>query len=176
MVPNRSFRLLVALLALLFALPALAGREDDAQRASKNGKTTGTIGGAEVSIEYGRPKVKGREIWGGLVPYGKVWRTGADEATTITFSCDVTIEDQKLAAGTYALFTVPGADQWQFVFNRVAEQWGAYRHDAKEDALRVAAQPSSSEHVEAMQFAIDGSQVMLHWEKLAIGFSVEAGC
>lgn len=174
---NRSIRLLAALIALMLALPVVAAeRGDDAKRKSKNGKTTGTIDGVEVTIEYGRPNVNGRKIWGGLVPYGKVWRTGADEATTITFSGEVQVGDKVLDAGTYALFTVPGEDRWEFVFNRVAEQWGAFNHDPKQDVAKVTGQPSASEHVEAMQFAIDGSDVVLHWEKLAVGFSVKAGC
>ena len=156
----------------LIALPVLAERADDTNRKSKNGKTTGTIGGVEVTLEYGRPNVKGREIWGGLVPWGKIWRTGADEATTISFSADVMIGGEKLAAGTYGLFTVPGKDSWEFVFNSVAEQWGAYEYSAGKDVLRVTAEPREAEHVEAMEFVIDGSSVVLRWEKLAVGFEV----
>lgn len=170
---QRIDRMLLCALALaLIALPVLAGRADDANRKSKNGKTTGTIDGVEVTIEYGRPNVKGREIWGGLVPWGKVWRTGADEATTISFSADVMIGGEKLAAGTYGLFTVPGKDSWEFAFNSVAEQWGAYEYSAGKDVLRVTAEPREAEHVEAMEFVIDGSSVVLRWEKLAVGFEV----
>ena len=173
----RSLRLLTAVSVLtLLALPALAGRGDDADRKSKNGKTEATIDGVQVAVEYGRPKVKGREIWGGLVPFGKVWRTGADEATTISFSDDVAIENQQLAAGTYGLFTIPGKDEWVIVFNKVAEQWGAFRYDESQDALRVTVRPTAAEHVEAMEFDIDGSNVVLRWEKLGVGFKVQGGC
>ncbi len=134
------------------------------------------IGDLEVTVEYGRPNVKGRAIWGDLVPYGKVWRTGADEASTITFSCDAKVGDMILEAGTYALFTVPGEESWEIVLNRVSKQWGAFKHDPKQDAVRVSATPHASDHVESMEFAIDGSQVVLHWEKLAVGFEVEEGC
>ncbi|MEM7587047.1 MAG: DUF2911 domain-containing protein [Acidobacteriota bacterium] len=175
MVSNRSIRLLIVLLALAcIALPTIAERADDADRASKNGKITGTIDGVEVTVEYGRPNVKGRTIWGDLVPYGQVWRTGADEATTITFSKDVSIEGKALKAGTYALFTVPGKKEWNFIFNKEAKQWGAYKRDAKQDMLSVNVAPHSVDHVESMTFAIDGSKVMLHWDKLAVGFSVAA--
>ena len=167
--------LLCAVALILIALPVVAERADDANRASKNGKTTGVIDGVEITVEYGRPNVKGREIWGGLVPFGKVWRTGADEATTISFSADVTIGGEKLAAGTYGLFTVPGEKEWQFVFNTVAKQWGAYKYEAGKDALRVAASPQASEHIESMDFVIEGSSVVLRWEKLAVGFEVAAG-
>lgn len=168
-----TYLMLIALLALV-ALPVLAGRGDDANRKSKNGKTAGTIDGVEVTVEYGRPNVKDREIWGALVPYGKVWRTGADEATAITFGADVLVEGQALAAGTYGLFTIPGESEWTFIFNNVAEQWGAFDYSDAEDALRVDVTPQASEHVEAMDFAIEGSSVVLRWEKLAVGFSVAA--
>ncbi|MCB1037473.1 MAG: DUF2911 domain-containing protein, partial [Acidobacteria bacterium] len=143
----------VAALSLALALPALAGRGDDAKRKSKNGLTTGTIDGVEVTLEYGRPNVNGREIWGALVPYGKVWRTGADEATTVTFSADVTVQGQALPAGTYALFTIPEEGEWTIIFNKTANQWGAFSYDATQDALHVKATPASTDApVEAMEF------------------------
>lgn len=165
---------LIFMAFLLAALPALAQREDDADRASKNGKVEGMIDGVTITLEYGRPKVKGRTIWGELVPYGKVWRTGADEATTITFSADVEIGGQKLAAGTYALFTEPGEQDWTVIFNKVAKQWGSFRHDAGQDALRVTVAPKPiGEHVEEMEFVIVDSWVALQWEKLAVPFEVK---
>ncbi len=167
--------LLCAVTLALIALPVLAERGDDANRKSKNGKTEGTIDGVEITLEYGRPNVKGREIWGGLVPHAKVWRTGADEATTISFPAEVTIQGEKLAAGTYGLFTVPGEGEWVFVFNSVADQWGAFSYDAGKDALRVTAKPMAAEHVESMEIVIEGSSVVLRWEKLAVGFEVAAG-
>ncbi len=174
---TRTIRLSLAALALAaLTLPALAQRGDDADRKSKNGKTEGTIDGVEVVLEYGRPNVKGRQIWGSLVPYGQVWRTGADEATTFSVSADVTIGGKKLAAGTYALFTLPGEDGWVVIFNKAAEQWGAFGHDAGQDALRVEVTPRAlDEPVEAMDFVIEGSAVVLRWEKLAVPFEVAAG-
>lgn len=160
--------------ALLAALPALAERGDDSDRASKNGRTAGTIDGLSVTLEYGRPNVKGRTIWGGLVPYGKVWRTGANEATTITFGQDVTVEGQKLAAGTYGLFTIPGEGDWTVIFNTVADQWGAFDYDPGKDALRVTVEPRAQEMVETMDFVIEGDEVVLRWEKLAVPFAVGA--
>ncbi len=164
-----------ALVLVLLALPLLAERGDDSDRASKNGKTEGTIDGVEVTVEYGRPNVKGRTIWGGLVPYGKVWRTGANEATTISFSAGVTIGGEKLAAGTYGLFTIPNEDEWDFIINNTSDQWGAFSYDSGKDALRVKAKPRSAENVESMEFVIEGSAVVLRWEKLAVGFEVAAG-
>ena len=159
-------------LLMTATLPAVAQRADDASRASKNGKMEGTIDGVTVTLEYGRPNVKGRTVWGDLVPYGRVWRTGADEATTITFSADVEIGGETLAAGTYGLFTLPGENEWTVIFNKVADQWGT-RYDAGQDALRVTATPKAVDHVEAMDFEIVDSWVVLRWEKLAVPFEVK---
>src|SRR5688572_7179005 len=107
-------------LAICTTGPAAADhRGDDSQRKSKNGKAEGTIGGVKVAVEYGRPSVAGRKIWGDLVPYGQIWRAGADEATTIAFDKDVRIEDKTLAAGRYALFLIPSEGDWTVVFNSV---------------------------------------------------------
>jgi hypothetical protein len=166
--------ILAALVFTVFCAPALAQRGDDSERASKNGKTVGSIGGVEVVVEYGRPKVKGRTIWGGVVPYDQVWRTGADEATTISFSAPVLIEGKALPAGTYALFTVPGKDQWTVVFNKRAKQWGAFSYKDSEDALRVQVKPApAAAPVEELDFVIEGPKVVMRWEKLAVPFTVQ---
>lgn len=163
----------VALLTLA-AVPAVAERGDDSGRASKNGMASGTVDGVEVTVSYGRPKVKERDIWGGLVPYGKVWRTGADEATTVTFGGDVTVEGEALPAGTYSLFTIPGEAEWTVIFNRTAEQWGAYEYDASKDALRVTVTPREHEMVEALDFEVGEGEVVMTWEKLAVPVAVSA--
>jgi hypothetical protein len=170
----RSSLLVVGLLLATLASAALVERGDDSNRKSKNGKTAGTIDGVEVTIEYGRPSVKERTVWGALVPFDKVWRTGADEATTITFSADVSIDGEALAAGTYALFTIPGEDEWTVIFNSEAEQWGAFNHDANKDVLRIQVWPQENEHVESMDFVIDQSSIVLRWEKVAVPFAVAA--
>ena len=174
----RRFRLsliLLVLVSLVAALPATAQRGNDSGRASKNGKVEGTIDGVAITVEFGRPQVKGRTIWGGLVPYGKVWRTGADEATTIELSAAAKIEGQALPAGKYSLFTIPGQDEWVIVFNKTASQWGAFSYDQSQDALRVTVEPRAAEHVEAMNFEIDGSSVVLRWDKVAVPFTVSGG-
>ena len=170
----RSSIFVLGLLAAALVSAALVERADDSKRKSKNGKTAGVVDGVEVTVEYGRPNVNGRSIWGGLVPFDKVWRTGADEASTITFSADVLIEGEALAAGTYALFTIPGESEWTVIFNKTAEQWGAFNYDAGQDALRVTVSPTESEHVESMDFVIDGSSVALRWGELAVPFTVAA--
>jgi len=171
---TRSAFLLTVLALATLVSPLAAERDDDTKRKSKNGVTEGTIDGVEISVAYGRPNVKGREVWGGLVPYGKIWRTGADEATTISFSTDVTIEGKALAAGTYGLFTVPGNENWEIVFNKVAKQWGAFRYDAARDALRVTVTPAESDFVESLTFGIGHGHVGLHWADLGVAFQVAA--
>jgi Protein of unknown function (DUF2911) len=163
-----------ATVALTVALPTLAQRGDDAGRVSKNGRTEGTIGGVTVTVEYGRPNVKGRTIWGGLVPYGQVWRAGADEATTIAFDQSVTVEGKPLAAGTYGLFTIPGEKAWTVIFNKTAKQWGAFKYEAAQDALRVEVAPRPHGFTETLTFEIAGDEVVLSWDKLAVPFRLAA--
>lgn len=136
------------------------------------------LGVTEVKIDYNRPFVKGREIWGKLVPWGQVWRAGANKATTITFGTEVMIEGQKLPAGTYALFYVPTETEWEVVFNKVPEQWGAFTYRKEADALRVKTKAQPAEHIEALEYTIpvtspDTAQVVLHWEKVKIPFTIK---
>lgn len=163
----------IAFLVLGFvASAASAQRGDDSGRRSKNGKLEGTVGGVGVVLEYGRPKVNDREVWGALVPYGRVWRTGADEATTITLAKDAEIEGEALPAGTYSFFAIPGESEWTLIFNKVAQQWGAFSYDQSQDALRVTVKPTAAEHVEELDYRIDGDKVVLRWEKLAVPFTI----
>jgi hypothetical protein len=139
-----------------------------------------TVGITDVTITYSRPGVKGRAIWGALVPYDKVWRTGANEATTISFSDDVTVNGQKLAKGTYSLHSTPGPNSWKFHFNSVADQWGSYSYDASKDVAVVTATPQAAPHMEWMSFEVpelstDKATFVLRWEKLAVPFTVDTG-
>lgn len=165
---------LVLVGTLLAGLPAWAERGDDAGRKSKNGLIEGAIDGVEIAIEYGRPNVQDRKIWGGLVSWDAVWRTGADEATTISFDRDVRIQGDTLPAGRYGFFTIPGMDDWTLIFNNVPDQWGAFGYDESEDALRVQVEPVAVEPTETLTFAIAGNEVELRWEKVAVSFAVEA--
>ena len=175
MIKKASIALSLLIASLVFATSGIyAQRGDDSDRASKNGTTTGTIDGVQITIEYGRPNVNGRTIWGGLVPFDKVWRTGANEATTVEFSSDVTIGDATLAAGRYGIFTIPGEQEWTVIFNKQPDQWGANNYDADEDALRVTASPQSIEHVESMDFIIEDSSILLRWEEIAVPIEVAA--
>lgn len=139
-----------------------------------------TVGMTDVTIAYSRPAVKGRAIWGALVPYDKVWRTGANEATTIEFSDDVTIGGTKLAAGKYSLHTIPSQNSWTIVFNSTANQWGSFAYDPAKDALRVQATPQKSEFHELLTFEIpqltkDSATVAIRWENLSVPFTINTG-
>ena len=152
-------------------------RANDEVRASPNAAVMQTIGTTMIHIMYGRPSANDREIFGGLVPYDEVWRTGANEATTISFSSDVTIEGQLLAAGTYGLFTLPTADSWTFIFNNTAEQWGAFNYDSAEDALRVEVATGPGYGVEQLGFWFDevsatSAKAVLSWADLTVGFEI----
>lgn len=172
-------RWIPAVLLLVFCTaPALAQeRSNEEVRASPNASVSQTIGTTEVAITYGRPKVKGRTIFGDLVPYDAIWRTGANEATTISFSDDVTVNGESLSAGTYSLFTVPGEDEWTVVFNSVANQWGAYDYDESEDVLRVSATPEPAGMHEMLTFAFedvgDGSGTcVMRWAETEVSFEI----
>ena len=137
---------------------------------------TQTLNDLAITIDYNAPSVRGRDVWGNLVPYGKVWRTGANDATTFEVNEDVLINGQPLSAGKYALFTIPNEGEWTFIFNKVASQWGAYKYDAGEDALRITAKTNKvDEFVETMTFKVeeDGT-VRFSWENLQTGFSVSS--
>jgi len=154
-------------------------REYSAPRTSPRAAVQQWLGTARVDIIYGRPAVKGRKIWGELVPYGRVWRAGANEATTVTFSTAVTVEGHPLAAGTYSFFTIPTDKEWTVIFNRVANQWGAFNYNAEFDALRFTTKPLEMPSEEYLQYAVDVNgantgHIVLHWEKLAISLMVEA--
>ena len=134
----------------------------------------GTIGKMDVEVNYHAPSARGRTIMGDLVPYGQVWRTGANNATTISFSSDVKVEGKSLPAGKYALFTIPGESEWTIIFNKVTEQWGSFNYDEDEDALRVSVKPSKTgEFVETFHIDVVGDGVTLAWENTMVKFGVE---
>jgi hypothetical protein len=162
----------IPLFIIMLLTVAFAGAQD--KPASPKAEATGTIGAAKVKIVYCQPSARGRKIMGGLVPYGEVWRTGANEATTIEFDKPVKIEGKDLAAGKYALFTVPGEKEWTIVFNKEANQWGAYNYKQAEDVLRVNVKPTKTDSmVETFNISIGKDQVNLKWENTAVAFKVK---
>src|SRR5438552_4788907 len=148
-------------------------------RLSQRGTVSQRIGLTDITIVYHRPEVGGREIWGKTVPYGKVWRAGANENTTITFSDDVNVEGKALEAGTYGLQTIPDKDQWTIIFSKTSASWGSFSYDEKEDALRVTTKPQAADFREALTYTFeevkpDSAAATLRWEKLAVPFHVSA--
>lgn len=173
--------LFAALLLTLIASPALAQeRGNDEARPSPNATVSQTIGTTIATVGYSRPSVRDREIFGGLVPFDAVWRTGANEATTISFSSDVMVEGQMLAAGTYGLFTIPSQDSWTIIFNNTAEQWGSMGYDDAQDALRVTVEPMANAPMQE-QFEIrftnvtdDAATMILHWDTVGVPVQIMA--
>lgn len=166
---------MITLMLMLFMVATI---DVVAQEKALSPKETvkGTIDGTNVEIVYCRPSARGRKMLGEKEPYGKVWRTGANAATTITFDKAVTIEGKSLEAGTYALFTIPNENEWVIIFNKKTDQWGAYDYDKHKDkdALRVTVKPGKTkEFVETFTIAVDKGQVGLQWENTAVAFKVK---
>ncbi|MBA3633587.1 MAG: DUF2911 domain-containing protein [Acidobacteria bacterium] len=149
-------------------------------RASPRQSISQTVGDTTVSIIYHRPNVKGREIWGKLVPFGEVWRTGANEATTFEVSNDVKISGQTLPKGKYSLHTIPNKDEWIVIFNKTSDQWGSFDYDVKQDALRVNVKPMAADFKESMSIEFENvtdntTQVAIGWEKVRVPFTIDVG-
>lgn len=140
--------------------------------ASPPDKAEGNIDGISVAVNYHQPSAKGRKIMGGLVPYGEVWRTGANETTSIELSADAKIEGKAIAKGKYALFTIPGENEWTIIINK-SIKWGSTSYDAKDDVLRVKVKPSKTDSfVETFNISLDGSKVVMKWENTQVAFNI----
>jgi hypothetical protein len=144
---------------------------------SQHALITQRIGLTDITINYHRPLVNDRQIWGKLVPYGQVWRAGANENTTITFTDPVTIEGQVLDKGTYGLHMIPGQDQWVVIFSKMSTAWGSFSYKQDEDALRVTVKPQTAEMHNALAYDFDDLQpdsavITMRWEKVAVPFKV----
>ncbi len=147
-------------------------------RVSPKAQVFQVVGLTQVTLTYSRPGVKGRKIWGGLVPYGRVWRTGANEATTIEFSDDVLLEGHRVKAGKYALFTIPDPREWTIILNSEWNQWGVMNRNPEKDVIRFKVQPQKGNHVEWMRFTFEdltpgSAKIVLAWEKLRIPFTIQ---
>jgi hypothetical protein len=150
------------------------------ERVSPLKTVSASLADLQMSIEYSSPAVKGRTIWGELVPYGKIWRTGANEATTIEFNRDVLVNGNRLRAGKYALFTIPGEQEWTVMLNTAPDQWGAFKYDEAKDALRFTVKPEkASSFNERLTFEVKNDEqkkaitVTLLWENLTISWEVK---
>jgi hypothetical protein len=160
-------------LAFLF-VGTSASAQDKADRPSPPKTAEATLASGKVTIDYSSPAVKEREVWGKLVPYGKMWRTGANEATTIMLEKDMKVGGKLIPAGKYALFTIPGKDEWTVVLNSEWDQWGSYNYDESKDIHRFTVKPKmNKESQERLMFNVseDGTVTMM-WEKMAVSFEI----
>jgi hypothetical protein len=171
--------LAICLFLITAALPLVAQTAPVLKlpRLSQHQVITQTVGLTDVTVDYSRPVAKGRAIFGALVPYDQVWRTGANEATQITFSEDVTINGQPLPKGAYSLHTIPGKESWTLAFNKVAKQFGSFSYDAAQDALRVTAKPQKGPFAELFTITFpdvtsDSAVVALRWADVMVLFNV----
>jgi len=181
----------VLCLALLLALPSAGPAQEAKVRPSLKAGVMQTLGtDAVIKIEYGRPGVKGRKIWGELVPYGLApgnkysenkpypWRAGANENTTIEFNKDVLIEGKPLPAGKYGIHMIPGEKEWIIIFSKNSTAWGSYTYKQEEDALRVTVTPVKAPFQEWMEFGFDdlagtSATAYLHWVELKVPFKIQ---
>lgn len=173
------FRPLVLLSALLPAASLCYAQTImlNLPRQSQHAVVTQRIGITDITVNYHRPLVNGRQIWGKVVPYGEVWRAGANENTTLTFTDPVTIEGQALDKGTYGLHMIPGGNQWTVIFSKISTAWGSFSYKQDEDALRITVKPEAAEFHEALTYDFDdvkadSAVITLRWEKVAVPFKV----
>lgn len=179
-------RKIAFLFACSFALFALACKSEKSEKSTSNNnnivearpsplkESTGKIGDCSISIKYGSPSVKGRTIFGALVPYDEVWRMGANEATNITIDKDLKVNDQLLKAGKYAIFSIPTENDWTVIFNSTWDQWGSYDYEASKDVLRFNIHPIETEmKQESLEFSVENNKIVFHWDhtKLEIPLS-----
>jgi tetratricopeptide (TPR) repeat protein len=177
---RRSFALTPVFIAVAFAVTLGHAQSAvlDLPRDSQHAKIIQRVGITDITINYHRPLVKGRKVWGGIVPYGQVWRAGANENTTIEFTDPVIVEGKPLAKGIYGLHMLPTENEWTVIFSKAAASWGSFTYNQAEDALRVTVKPRAAEMKEALAYEVDdvtpdSAVISLRWEKLAVPFKVE---
>ena len=167
-----------SLVLIAFAFAAQAQNDLNLPDASQAATIKQRIALTDVTIDYHRPLVNGRKIWGALVPYGQVWRAGANENTTFEITDPVTIEGQALAKGTYGLHMIPTADTWTIIFSKTNTGWGSYSYKPDEDVLRVTVKPRAlTDNEEALEYEFEdlkptSATVTLKWEKVAVPFKI----
>lgn len=166
-----NYTLLCAFLFLSLSTWAQNGNKNN--RPSPPATATGKIGDAHVTIDYSSPAVKNRPVWGELVPYNRVWRAGANEATTIEFSQDVLVEGRHLAKGKYSFYTIPGENQWTVIFNKATGQWGT-EYDERQDALRVNVKPRRTGAMhERLSYHVARNGILMRWERLELPVKIK---
>jgi hypothetical protein len=164
-------------LLLSFASTAVAQRIE-LPAASPGAKISQTVGVTEISVEYSSPAVKNRKIWGGLVPYGEVWRAGANAATKVTFSKDVVVDGKPVPAGSYAFFVIPTANKWTLILSKKTDQFGAFTYKKDDDALRVDVKPQPIAARERLAYLVSNfsdtaASLDLEWEKVRASLPIK---
>lgn len=159
---------------VLSLMLVLSGYSQTEKRASPAKISEATVNDAKITVNYGSPYTKGRDIFGALVPYGKVWRTGANEATTLTITETGIINGTKLKAGTYSLFTIPGEKEWTIIINSHSEQWGAYNYDEKKDVMRFTTPRQELKNsVEGFTInVLENGSIEIMWDTTKVGFDL----
>jgi tetratricopeptide (TPR) repeat protein len=178
---RRAFLSAIGLIAVLIATIPYAAAQSallDLPRASQHARMLQRVGITDITINYHRPLAKGRKVFGGLEAYGKVWRAGANENTTIEFSDSVTVEGKPLAKGIYGLHMIPGESDWTVIFSKNSSSWGSFSYDQAEDALRVTVKSHPDEMHEALTYDFDDPKenavtIVMRWDKVAVPFKVE---
>jgi hypothetical protein len=166
----KRFTFLLSVIAAFVLTTACA---QEKKMASPPATAEGTIGNVKVTINYHQPSARGRKIMGGLVPFGEVWRTGANNTTSIEFSAPVKIEGKDLPAGKYGLYTIPGENEWVIIINKGVD-WGAYKYKQEDDLLRINVKPKKTDSfVETFTIAVVKDAVELKWENTAVAFKVK---
>lgn len=165
----------ISILTLFAFALSIAAFAQDKKPASPPAKAEGTIDGVKITIDYSQPSAKGRKIMGGLVPYGEVWRTGANATTTIEFSENVKIEGKAVAKGKYGLYTLPGENEWVIIINK-GIKWGAFDYKQADDVVRVTVKPGkTASFVETFNIAVEKDKVVLNWENTSAAFKISKG-
>jgi len=177
---QRLWIVAIAVMLTVSAAAGLAARQTPAPgtpKPSQHGEVSQRIAATTITVVYNRPVARGRELFGSLVPYGRVWCPCADDATTIALTTDVKINGETLAAGTYSVWTEPGPDSWTVIFNRTAQAWHT-RYPSGQDVLRVKATTRTGSHMETLAFyfpVVDGrkAELVLHWGTVVVPLSIE---
>ena len=174
---NRTFKFkALAFFVCAFLISSVAFAQMDSKKApaSPRDSVSGTVAGANIKIWYGSPSVKGRKIFGGLEPYGKVYRAGANEATIFTTDKDIKVEGQTLPAGSYAFFVIPVAEgKWTVIFNKTAKQWGAFNYDQSKDQLRVMVTTKKIDLQERMVYVLTDKGFSMNWDTTSVPVSIK---
>jgi hypothetical protein len=180
---NLTARFLYLFTTLILSTVCLAQNSDkvtispnaakDSTKKSISARAVGVIGSDTIVVDYYSPAVRGRNIWGGLVPYDEVWVTGAHGATAIDFPKDFSVGSSTIPAGRYAFFTIPGKEEWTIILNKNWEQHLTDDYDAKEDVVRLKVKPQKNEHTERLEYFVipgkgNGGSIVVAWEKLKV--------